>query len=608
MRAKSVVVVLVLISLCTVAISTTATAQNTEPADCEFPYESSGLYGETVLKEEPEEIVTGAPSVTQILWEMEAQEKVVGVSDTAFIQYLDGINGYTNVGTAFDGSEFAEKVSTASNGEAPDVLIGSLSVQDLDKTLDPFGFEYHWFRSTGSLDGIQTQISEIGRLTGECEAAETVIQEMEQDITNVEQAVAGTESPSVLYGIPTEGFGFVPGNGTFIDDIITTAGGKNMYAENGVEGFSQIEDETAVEIVSRDPDWIVLAGGSPEDVPENDLYNSTTALRENQILVVNPNLIQQEAPRVTTPLGRMARSFHPEGFIEDVPERDSSGGAGQGIPRGMRGTEGTVGNTEESFDGIRSVSKDRTSFEFNTGPVETVEFGSVFDGDVTVTPVGVGDAPGTPIRHFRIGVPEAVRNSSATLRTTVSSSAIESVGVSVDDLVVANQVNDRWEPLGVTALETEDGATLIADTRAFSEFAVVASTPPTPVVEVLGGSDGGTVTLDGTPSSDEYGDVVSYEWTVGGENHEGERTEVPAPEGQTEISLTVTNDVGLKDTTTVTYSPQSETDVGENEDIDEGMDESDGDTATTDSEQAGFTAVATVVSVALVTLVARRRQ
>jgi len=613
MRAKSAILVLVLITLGTVAISGAATAQaQTGPDECSFPYQTTGLYGDTVLDEEPEAVVTGAPSVTQTVWEMGAQDKVVGVSDVAFVQYLDGVNNYTDVGTAFDGAQFAEQVATANDGQEPDLLIGALNVPGLQNNLEPFGFEYHWFGSSGSFEDIQNTTREIGRLIGECEASDEVADEMEQDIEFVRQAVAGRERPSVLYDLPTEG-AFVPPNGTFTHDIITTAGGKNLYAEEGLQGptFVQLDDETAVQVVSRDPDWIVLPGGSADDVPETDLYNSTTAVQEDQILVLNPNLIQQGGPRVTEPLERMARAFHPEAFESDD---GISGGAGQGLPRSMRdGEEGT--DAAEAISGARTVFENRTSFEFSTGPIDTVEFSSVVEGEVTVTSLNVGDAPGAPINRFRVGVPRAARSSPATLRATVTSSEIDSVGASAEDIVVATQEGDGWNALETTALETDDGATLVAEVSRFSDFAVVASTSPTPSVEVTEGSGEDTLTLDATGSTDEYGGILSYEWTADGEGYEGETVEVPVPDSEAEATLTVTNDAGLESNTTVTYG--NDTDVSEETDTGEETEgdtpEADGDGSTPDEDEGapestpGFTALAALISLVALVFLTRRR-
>jgi len=590
-----------------VAGAATSAGAAQEAEACGFPYETQGLYGDTVVEEEPESVVTLAPSVAQTVWEIDAQEKVVGVSDKSFVQYLEDIDEYPDVGSAFDPS-FPEQV-VAQN---PDLVVGALLSPDQASALENVGLESHTFSSAGSFEGIAENVEKTGRLLGKCEKADEVAEEMLDEVERVETAVAGEPRPSVMYRIPQQG-AFVPGSGTFIGDIIEKAGGRNVYAEAGLEGFAEIpSDETEAEIVlEQNPDWIVLLD-TDDGVPQNDLYNSTTAVQENQIITVDANLIQQEGPRVTTPLERMARSFHPDAFGRDTVR---GGGGGGGTPSGLDNNEpesGTVTSIITTVDGV-------TLAEFETGPVETVEINAEIEGEVSVTTVDVGDAPGLPLQRVTVDVPRDARNADGRIRMKIGDDSLEA-GVPTEHLRVVRRDNNGWTALNTTRFETADGVTLVADTSGFADFAVVASTEPDAVADVT--VQDGTVTLDASASSDKYGEITRYVWTVGDETYDGETVEVEANDGE-EVTLTVTNDAGLSATTT----EMVEFDAGDNEPSEEptNQDDSggngDGDTGSTDEtdneEQAtddgseglpGFTAVVALVAVlALVAVRARRR-
>jgi len=265
MRRKTILTLVLLAGVAALAATGAATAQTAE--ECGFPYETTGTYGETVVEEEPEDVVTLAPSVSQTLWEIGAQDKVAGMDSFSF--YLEDTDGVTDIGTAFDPG-FPEQVVA----EDPDLVLAALLNPDQAGALDDAGLEYHTVSSTGGFEGIYDKVEDIARLVGECEAADEVVDEMQGTVSEVENAVEGRSEPLVMFGAPSEEQdNYVPVKGTFKHDIITTAGGENVYAAIGMEdedGLEQlISDEKAAEALSEDPDWIVLAGQGPEAVPKN---------------------------------------------------------------------------------------------------------------------------------------------------------------------------------------------------------------------------------------------------------------------------------------------------------------------------------------------------
>ncbi|TKX83109.1 PKD domain-containing protein, partial [Halorubrum sp. SS5] len=75
---------------------------------------------------------------------------------------------------------------------------------------------------------------------------------------------------------------------------------------------------------------------------------------------------------------------------------------------------------------------------------------------------------------------------------------------------------------------------------------------------------GETVTLSGLQSSDEYGEVVAYDWSIDGAAATGSTTEASFAEpGEYEVTLTVTNDAGETDTATETVTVADDAPVEE---------------------------------------------
>jgi iron complex transport system substrate-binding protein len=283
--------------------ATTAPADVSQGEDCGFPYSSADATGaEVIVEENPERIVALQASSAQILWEIGRQSSVVGMPVRSYTAYLEGSENRTDVLTEDGASVDVERVVALE----PDLVIASGSIpnatveqlRDADVTVYRFGFDR-------SIEGIYAKTELVGRLTGACDEANATVEEMRADVERVERAVEGREAPRTLYYF----YNFTAGDGTFIHEIIETAGGDNVAANAGITGYREISDEV---VAQRDPRWIVVPGDAP--LPEREPFPSTTAYRENQTLSVNPNYMNQPAPRVVVPMLKIARALHPEAF------------------------------------------------------------------------------------------------------------------------------------------------------------------------------------------------------------------------------------------------------------------------------------------------------
>ena len=268
---------------------------------CSFPVSMTDTTGaEVTVEEEPERVVTLAPSAAQTMWEIGAKGKVVGVSK--FAGYLDGASEKRNI-SGGETAVVAEKVVD----EGPDLVIAPNVIRnDTVDQLRNAGLTVYRFEETTSIDGVYETVELIGRLTGACDGAEETVTDMRDRIETVERAVEGQERPDVLYTF----FGFTAGSETFVHEILETAGGNNVAADANISSYREISEEVVVE---RDPDWIVLNSDNPAP-PGGPAYENTTALRENQTVVVRAEHISQPAPRIVRAITKLTRAFHPDAY------------------------------------------------------------------------------------------------------------------------------------------------------------------------------------------------------------------------------------------------------------------------------------------------------
>lgn len=272
---------------------------------CEFPFSATDATGtEVTVEQRPERVVTLGPSAAQTMWEFGAQAQVVGV--TQYSSYLAGADAKANVSGTGQTYVSVEKVV----GQEPDLVLAANVVPDETvQKLRQSGLTVYKFAEATSLDAVVEKTRLTGSLTGNCAAAQETADRVDSRVQAVRQAVEGEDRPRVLYTF----FGYTAGEGTFIHSIIEAAGGTNVAAEAGIQGYKQISEET---VAQQNPEWIVLNSDDTQGVPQSEAYQSTTAAKQGNVVTLNASYISQPAPRVVQPLTKLATALHPEAMAE----------------------------------------------------------------------------------------------------------------------------------------------------------------------------------------------------------------------------------------------------------------------------------------------------
>lgn len=284
-----------------VAATETAEAGGDAAGECSFPVTLTDATGTNVtLSEEPTRVVTVNPSAAQMMWEIGAKGKVVGLSKYA--TNLEGAESRTNVST----SENIVNVEKVVGAEPDLVLAPNATGTETVAQLREVGLTVYHFREAETMEDIRTDVETTGRLVGACEDAEKRAAKMNRDLGVVRETVEGQERPDVLYSF----YGYTAGEGTFIDTIIETAGGNNVAADANITGYKPVNEEF---VVDANPDWIIRNSDTP-DVPTTDAYNSTTAVKEGQVVVVQIEHLNRPGPRVVNAVTKLAKTFHPEAY------------------------------------------------------------------------------------------------------------------------------------------------------------------------------------------------------------------------------------------------------------------------------------------------------
>jgi iron complex transport system substrate-binding protein len=154
-------------------------------------------------------------------------------------------------------------------------------------------------------------------LTGHEEEAGQMVEGLRGRVAVIEEKIATTdEKPLVFYELDSTdpAAPWTAGAGTFIDTLITKAGGTNLGA--AFEGaWVQVSAE---EVIAQDPDIIILGdsiwGVTGEDVAARPGWEGISAVQNGMIFPFNDDLASRPGPRLVDGLEELAKLIHPELF------------------------------------------------------------------------------------------------------------------------------------------------------------------------------------------------------------------------------------------------------------------------------------------------------
>jgi len=370
-----------------------------QESDCTFPVELTDQSGTTVTVEEsPSRVVTLNPSAAQTMWELGAQDRVVGV--TKFAMNLEGAEEKTNISSG--GETINNEVVV---GLEPD-LVRAQHRRQRDGPVAPG-------RGT---DRLPLRRGEVHRgHPGE-----------DPDHRRAHRRVRGRRGHRRLDGRRArDGRRGRRGPGpprddlhllrldrrqrTFIGTLVERAGASsNVAAEAGIEGYEELNEEV---LVDQDPDWILL-NSDDDQVPKTAAYNGTTAVQKDQILVVNYNQPNRPAPRVIYPLVAMTKAMHPEAYAQaNQTESDTATGTETASPTATTApptgspdteTEDGSGTGASGRASPPSAPSSRSSASRWSPPVERPENGRTIERSDRRLDVAVGHGnPVFPRRRAR---------------------------------------------------------------------------------------------------------------------------------------------------------------------------------------------------------------
>ncbi len=268
-----------------------------------YPVTITDSYGkEITIESEPEKVISVAPNITEMIFKLDAEDKLVGRTD--YCDYPEEVSNIESIGTLR--TPDIEKIISLE----PDLVITSTHFDDENTAkLEEAGIDvvglYEEFQVTGVYDMLET----LGTALNKTEEAEKAVSEMKDSIKETTEAVKGLTEPTVYYvvGYGDSGDYSAPAN-TFVGGLIKLAGGNNIVPESDSWSFSREA------LLEADPEIIVVRAGQKEDFMKTPGYEDLTAVKEGKVYEIDNNLIDRQGYRNAEGVSALAKIFHPEAF------------------------------------------------------------------------------------------------------------------------------------------------------------------------------------------------------------------------------------------------------------------------------------------------------
>jgi len=185
---------------------------------------------------------------------------------------------------------------------APQVLLMSAMAQTEDqvKQLEAAGIQCV-VSDAKDIAGVYQAITLVGAITGRDAEAMTVVETMEATLSELSVHASELAGKSVYFEVSPLQYGlWTSGKGTFMDEIATMLGLKNIFAD--ASGWAEVSEE---QVIEANPDIIVTVamyfgeGQTPvEEILSRAGWQDISAVKNGDILNLQNNELSRPGPRI----------------------------------------------------------------------------------------------------------------------------------------------------------------------------------------------------------------------------------------------------------------------------------------------------------------------
>jgi len=262
----------------------------------------------------PDRIVSLAPNLTEILFALGLDDKIVAASSDSDYPAQAALK--EKVGT------FWQPNTEAIIAAKPDLVLTLAFEQQktVAETLKRLRINVLTLKIE-KIDELLAAIRQIGTATGKMEPADKLVADITERMNNLKSKLAQAQKPKVLWVIQTEPLR-VAGRNTFVNELIQLAGGENTVGPT-IQQYPSLGSE---ELLVSTPQVIIQSAMGQENLSQQQLsaeafwakWPTLPAVKNKKIYVINPDTVLRLGPRFADGIELIAQHLHPDIFAESL--------------------------------------------------------------------------------------------------------------------------------------------------------------------------------------------------------------------------------------------------------------------------------------------------
>lgn len=271
-----------------------------------------GLGNKITLEKPAEKIITLAPSALEVISGLEAMDKIVGV-DNWSIQVGE------TLAKGFEGFGDFQSLNIERIAEVdPDIIITLAGGPEEDyQKVRELGIKVY-IVDAQDFEGVYREILNVGKICGLEDKATEIVDSIKSKVEEIYSRVKDLQEeqkPKVFYEVWNDPL-MSAGKNTFINELIEKAGGINIVAKDGLEGWPEYSVEKLIE---NNPDIIIAPvslASDPEVILGDARFSTISAVVNKKVYIVPDNPVSRPSQNIVKGLEMFAKAIHPEVFGE----------------------------------------------------------------------------------------------------------------------------------------------------------------------------------------------------------------------------------------------------------------------------------------------------
>ena len=248
---------------------------------------TDGLNRKINLKSVPQKIISLGAASTEILFAAGAKKQIAAVSE--YSDFPPEAKNLPVIG-GFDGKTISTEKLMAYE---PDFVILYKGMHDfLIPFLDKYKIDYY-VSDAQTINSVINEIYSLSVLTGHEKKGKELVSKYKNEINQYSE---NKNTVSVYWEVCYEPF-MSAGKSSFINDLISIAGGKNIFAEVD-QAYPVVSEES---IIAANPDFILIPASSrttAETVKNRRGWNEISAVKNGKVIIINDDIYNRPGPRV----------------------------------------------------------------------------------------------------------------------------------------------------------------------------------------------------------------------------------------------------------------------------------------------------------------------